>query len=159
MRNIHFRLVSIAIIFGFSIIACKKDKNNGPNNKALVTSAPWYFSSAMIDQNNDGTGDLSVPPSLLLPCYTDNFLVFKADGTGTLDEGATTCNAGDPQTSPFTWSFTSGEQNINFSATIFPGATGDFKIITLDANQLILSRQVTIPGSPDPVTVIISFIH
>ena len=154
-------LPAIAILFitAFAFFSCSKDKASGSTKTASITSSTWVFSSASIDQNNDGVGDVGVPPSVLLPCYTDNTLTFSVNGTGSFDEGGSKCNAADPQTSAFTWSFTNGEQNINFSATLFPGASGDFKIIKLDASTLILSKLVTISGLPAPVTVIITFIH
>jgi len=151
----------IPIVFSLFLVlfSCSKSKVSGPTKTASITASAWVFSSASIDQNNDGVGDANLPPSILLPCYTDNTLKFTVNGTGTFDEGGTKCNAADPQTSAFTWGFTNGEQNINFSATLFPGASGDFKIIQLDANTLILSKSVTLPGATTPVTVIITFIH
>lgn len=139
--------------------SCKKEKSTGSGNSQLITASTWVFSSAQIDQNNDGVGDVAVPPSVLTPCYTDNTLTFSANGSGVLDEGAAKCNPGDPQTVAFTWSFTNAEQSVNFSTSIFPGATGEFKILKLDASTLILSKMVTITGFPSQVTVIINFIH
>jgi hypothetical protein len=157
--KIFFRLIIsilVLVVFGYS---CKKDKSTVSNNPQLITSSPWLFSSAQVDQNNDGVGDVTLPPSFLTPCYTDNFLTFSINGSGILDEGLTKCNASDPQTVPFTWNFTNTEKNINFSTAIFPGASGDFKIIKLDASVLILSKLTTVPGYPSQVTVIITFIH
>jgi hypothetical protein len=148
-----------SIFFQAFFISCKKDKTSAAPTKAqLITAKSWYFSAASIDQNNDGVGDTSIPPSVLLACYTDNFLTFSANGTGVSDEGALKCNTSNPQTTNFTWSFTNAEQNVNFTATIFPGATGDFKIITLNDTQLILSKLTTLPGFSSPSTVIITFI-
>lgn len=155
-----FQLSSLVfMMLVVSFVSCKKDSEKQPTKTELVTASPWLFSSASIDQNNDGVGDVAVPPSVLLPCYTDNTLTFKADGTGTFDEGATKCNTTDPQSSPFTWSFTSAEQNITFTASIFPGASGEFKIITLNNTQLIMSRQITLPGTTTAVVVVVTFVH
>jgi len=148
-----------SLILLLSFFSCQKDNNPAPNKAQLITSSTWNFSTASIDQNNDGVGDISVPPSVLLPCYTDNTLTFTANGSGVLNEGAVKCTASDPQTVTFTWNFSNSEQNINFSTAIFPGASGDFKIIKLDASQLVLSKLVTLSGFPSPVTVIITFTH
>ena len=147
--------LAMAVLF----YSCKKEKSTGSDKPQLITASTWVFSTAQIDQNNDGVGDVAVPPSVLTPCYTDNTLTFSANGSGVLDEGAAKCNSTDPQTVSFTWSFTNAEQGINFSTAIFPGATGDFKIVKLDASTLILSKLVTLTGFPSQVTVIITFIH
>lgn len=155
----NFQLTIYSFLFAFVFFSCKKDKPVVSNKPQLLTASPWLFSSALVDQNNDGVGDVTLPPSFLTPCYTDNFLTFTATGSGILDEGSIKCNASDPQTVPFTWSFTDSEKNINFSTAIFPGASGDFKIVKLDNLSLVLSKLVTVPGFTSQVTVIITFIH
>lgn len=158
MKNI-FPFTIYIFIMAILFTSCSKDKASASNNPQFISASSWYYSNAQIDQNNDGVGDVAVPPSIVLPCYTDNFLTFNVNGTGVLDEGATKCNASDPQTVSFSWNFTNSEKNINFSTAIFPGATGEFKIIKLDNTSLVLSKQVMMTGFSSLVTVIITFIH
>jgi hypothetical protein len=69
--------------------------------------------------------------------------VFATGGTGTLDEGATKCSAGDPQSRPFTWNFQSNESILFISATLFTGGNSTFNLVSLTENQLVVSQNVT----------------
>ncbi len=143
--------------------SCEKsngdDDNNEKTKTELISASVWKYDNAKIDLDNNGTGDMAVPDGVIELCQTDNTLTFSANGSGTMDEGATKCNAGDPQTSAFTWTFTSSETVINFTGAIFAGVGGDFKIIALTETDLKLSKVITVPGSPAPLTVIASFKH
>ena len=144
--------------------SCEKSNDDDDNNQEktkteLISASVWKYDNAQIDADNNGTGDMNVPAGVIEPCQTDNTLTFNANGSGTMDEGATKCDANVPQTSSFTWSFTSNETVINFTGAVFAGIGGDFKIIALTETDLKLSKVLTIPGSPTPLTVIASFKH
>lgn len=134
----------------FVVPACQKeDETPAPKTKTeLLTQGNWKFSSALV-----GTTDVS---SQLQACQKDNIMSFLTAGTGTVDEGPTKCNAGDPQTYPFTWSFQSGETVLQMSAPIFTGGSNSSNIVTLNESQLVLSQTITI-GTPQ--TVVVTFIH
>lgn len=141
------------------IISCQKEGSGAKSKTELIASASWKYESAAIDSDNNGTGETPLPAGILEACQTDNLLIFAANGSGTVDEGATKCNAGDPQTVPFTWTFGTNETVINFSSAVFAGVSGEFKIITLTETQLVLSKSITVSPLPFPVTVIASFKH
>lgn len=105
--------------------------------KYFITRNTWRFSSAKI-----GTTDISAS---LQTCQKDNILTFAAAGTGTNDEGATKCNAGDPQTTPFTWNFAANETQLFISSTLFAGGSNTFNIVTLSSTQMVLSQSITVP--------------
>jgi Lipocalin-like domain len=159
MRSLSFlTLLSAALILG----SCQKDDSPTVANKTkteLITSAAWKYNDAKIDTDNNGTGDAALPAGLVEACTTDNTITFVNNGTGTINEGATKCASTDPQTISFTWSFTSNETVINFSSAVFAGFSGDFKIISLTETELVLSKQLTIPPIPLPITVVVSFKH
>jgi len=118
-----------------------------------ITRNTWKFQSATAS----GFGDVS---SFLQACQKDNILTFAGTagtGTGTLDEGPTKCNAGDPQTSPFTWNFQSNESQLFVSATLFTSGSNTFNLVSVTQTQLVLSQQITVSGIPTTVTV--TFIH
>ena len=143
-----------------SLAACDKDDNPAPKSKTeMLASSSWKFNNAQVDADNNGTGDTGVPAGFLEACQTDNTLTFTATGSGTVDEGPSKCAMTDPQTIPFTWTFENNETIINFASAAFLGIGGEFKLLTLDDTELVLSKQLTIPGIPLPVTVIISFNH
>ena len=154
-----FILLSAVIFTG-----CEKDNdddnNNQPKTKTeLISASVWKFDNAKIDADNNGIGDLDLPAGIITDCQKDNTLSFNANGSGVMDEGATKCDAADPQTTNFTWNFNGTETQVNFTAAIFTGFGGDFKLISLTETELKLSKAVTVPGAPTPVTVIASFKH
>jgi len=142
-----FAFLSMTIFF----TACKKDSdNNTPKtNTDLLVQGSWKFDNVTV-----GGTDVS---SLIQGCQKDNTLTFTAGGSGTLDEGATKCNSGDPQSSPFTWSFATNETILHVSATLFTGGSSDFNIVTLNETQLVLSQNINISGTSQ--NAIVSFKH
>jgi hypothetical protein len=114
-----------------------------------ITRNTWKFSSATV-----GGSDVS---AFLQACQKDNILTFAAAGTGNLDEGATKCNAGDPQNTAFTWSFQSGETQLFVSAPLFTGGSSTFTLVSISATQMVVSQVITVGGSPQ--TAVVTFIH
>jgi hypothetical protein len=122
---------------------CKKNSSTKKTNTELLTQSTWRYDHSGLDLDNNGTIDSPVPAGMLQSCDTDNTISFNTGGTGVLDEGATKCNAANPQTVPFTWSFKNNESIINFSNVVFGGLTGDVKMISLNDTQLTLEKDVT----------------
>lgn len=151
--NLIFTVIAAGIL-----VSCEKSPD-GKSNTELITQASWKYESASIDSDNNGSGETPLPGGTLQSCQTDNLLILNANGTGTVDEGTTKCNAADPQTAALTWSFTTNETIINFNSPVFAGVGGDFRIISLTETQLVLSKQVTLPPIPLPITVIATFKH
>lgn len=119
----------------FLISSCDK-KSTPPKTKTqLLTQASWKFKSASV-----GGVDAS---SLIQACQKDNILVFASAGTGNMNEGASKCNAGDPDTVPFTWSFSSGETILTISVQLFSGSSNDFTISKLTETTLVLTMTYT----------------
>jgi len=152
-------ILSTVLILG----SCQKDDSTNPTTKTkteLITLKAWKYNDAKIDQDNNGTGDIPLPAGVIEPCQTDNLITFKTDLSGTVDEGPTKCDAADPQSIPFTWSFTNNETTLNFSSPLFVGFGGDFKIISLTETELVISQLVSVLPPPLPsVTIIASFKH
>lgn len=159
MKHISAPLLVISFILILS--GCQKSSSGDgtKTNQEKLTASSWKYENAKIDVDNNGTGDTNIPAGLLQPCQTDNILTFSTNTTGTIDEGQLKCNAGDPQSLPFTYSLTNNETVINFSTAIFAGVGGDFKIITLTDTELALSKPLVIPPSTTPLTVIVYFKH
>lgn len=149
-------LLALVLSAGFLAQCGKKDA--GPSKTELITSASWTHDKSGVDVNADGFIDTSLPPGYVNDCDKDNIITFKADGTGTLDEGPTKCDPGNPQTSPFTWSFKNGETVINFPTALVAGFDGDVKILRLTANDLDLQKTINIGGSTT-VDVILEMKH
>lgn len=159
------KVLSLLTFFSAVLIlgSCQKDDSTTPTTKTkteLITMKAWKYNDAKIDTDNNGTGDQSIPAGVIESCQTDNTITFTSNGSGTIDEGSTKCDMADPQSVPFTWSFTTNETMINFSSPLFVGFGGDFKIISLTETELVISQQVSILPPPLPsVTIIASFKH
>lgn len=142
--------MAIAPMMFLMLSSC--DKNNDPpkTKTVLLTQASWKFKSATINGSDAS--------SLVEACKKDDILVFSVGGTGTVNEGATKCNSGDPDSTPFTWVFLSGETILEVSVPIFSGGTNSFTIHSLTETTLVLSTVYTPPVGPSQ-EMIITFQH
>jgi len=143
---LQLSFIALALIF---ISGCGKDKDDPAPAKTkteLISTGTWKFSSAKA-----GTTDVS---GFLQVCQKDNIYTFVASGTGTINEGTTKCNAGDPQTSPFTWNFASGETILHISTTLFTGGGNDFTLVSLTETELVGSQNY-----PPYGTIVVTFVH
>jgi len=138
--------------------SCSKDEDSGPANTELIASAAWKYNNSGADVNNDGFIDAPAPPGYILDCDKDNTITFKNDGTGTLNEGAIKCDPSSPQTSAFTWSFTTAGTYINFSTDVMTGFGGLVKILKLTSTELNLSKEINIGGTA-PIFVVVELKH
>jgi hypothetical protein len=141
-------IATISLAFTLFISSCGKDDNPAPakTNTELLTQNTWRFSTATASGI-----DIS---SQIPTCQKDNVYTFTTAGTGTADEGATKCNAGDPQSNPFTWNFASMESVLHISTTLFTGGSNDLNIVTLSETQLVLSQTLAPFG-----TIIVTLVH
>lgn len=162
MKNIIYLLAFVTVL-SVSSFRCSKDPEPtppGPTKTDLISSSSWTYQDGGIDQNRDGAIDANSSFSVLLPtlvpsCRTDNTLIFKKDNTGTVDEGASKCNAADAQTSNFNWSFADNESAINVSNNIFALMNGKSKIYALTSTSLSLTRDTVLSGTTYPILVIL----
>lgn len=145
MRNKLFLLG----IFSLAFFSCKKDDSSSQNNNTktdFLVQQSWKFNNAGLDPDKNGTIDLDV--SNQIPgCLTDNSVSFATGNIGVSDEGSTKCNATDPQTVPFGWSFTNNETMISITGNAIAGKSGEFKIITLNNTQFTLSKDTVVLGT------------
>lgn len=147
----QFTVLLTALSFSLFILAsCQKDDDPDPKTKTeLITQASWRFGGATV-------GGADAGPALQT-CQKDNTMTFAVALTGVLNEGATKCNAGDPQTSNFTWNFQTNETILFISTPLFTGGSSTFNIVTLNESQLVLSQMITLGGTPQ--NVVVTFLH
>jgi hypothetical protein len=154
MKNTFTRTASFILACSLLFTACKKknDDDNTPKGKTkteLLSTGTWKFSSATV-------GGIPVS-SQLQSCQKDNIMTFTSTGTGTIDEGGSKCNTGDPQTQPFTWNFASSETILHVSAVFFTGGSNDFNIIEISETTLKGSQPIEV--GPSTQTAIVTFVH
>ena len=149
-RNLATLLACFTAIL-FLCPSCDEKDNQDPPPKTkteLITTGTWRFGSATWGTTDAGP--------ILPACNKDNTMVF-ALSSGTLDEGPTKCNAGDPQTVPFTWSFQSSETILTISNPLFTGGSNSWTLVTLTEAELTVSQPLTFGGTTK--TLIVTFIH
>lgn len=147
------KVISLSCLAIALLTACKKDNSEDTGNRMdLITSASWKYDNAQVDVTGDEEGDQPLPPGTLEDCDKDNIITFYDDNTGTIDEGPTKCDGGDPQQVDFEWEFKNNNTVINIPQTIFGNISGDAKIKILNATKLRLVKQVQITN-PIPATV------
>lgn len=153
MINRLISFASLLILAAILNINCSKDEADPPpsakTKTELITKAAWKFSDATV-------GGMSVK-AFLQTCQKDNILTFLTAGTGTADEGAEKCDAGDPQNNPFTWSFQPNETVLFVSTPLFTGGNSTFTIVSLTETQLVVSQDITVSGSTQ--NAVITFVH
>jgi hypothetical protein len=158
MKKYAFVLFSIGIV----VFSCQKDKDNNqqPSSKVqLLTSAAWKYDTVAVDYNKDGTPETAVPSGYLVSCDLDNNITFKTDSTGILDEGATKCSSTDLQTTPFKWWFKENETVLYSPDPIFGGLSGDVKVKVLTSSKMQVIKEVTLPGLPTTVNIVLDLKH
>jgi len=158
----HKMLIAGAVLS--LMFSCSKDESTPaptPKTKTqLIAAGAWKLDVAGLDLDGNGTIDSDLPPGTLEDCDKDNIYTFREDKTGTADEGTLKCDASAPQSVDFTWQFSgTNEDTISFSDTVFSGFQGDLTIKTLDEKSFVLSKDVTVPGLPASVTVIVKLKH
>lgn len=152
------KLISLSFYaIALFVISCSKDGdddgNGGDSEKMqFITSASWKYDTAVVKI----LGSIQpLPPGILASCDKDNIITFKNDGTGTVNEGATKCDAGDPDNTALTWEFKSNETVLNIPDTLYGRISGDAKIEELTAAKLKLSKPIKIknPIGADSIIV------
>lgn len=134
--------------FACAFISCNKKSNQQtpqPTKTDHLTASSWKLNAAGVDQDRNGTIDFSVM-ALIPACVIDNSITFKRDNTGVTDEGASKCNAADPQTTNFNWSFANAEANLNISNSVLGQLNGSSKILELTETSLSLTKDTVISG-------------
>ena len=149
-----------ALVFSLAFLSCSKDGSNssGSAKTELITKSSWKYDNAGIDLDKNGVIDIPAPAGTLETCATDNFLSLAANGTGTVDEGPTKCDAGSPQSVALTWTFSNNETTLNLNGGGVLGINGQFKILELSDVKLSLSKDTTIPFF-GPVALIANLKH
>ena len=139
-----------AIIFSGILVSCKKGSSgiNISGNTKLLTQQEWKISKEEEKVNSDPYIDHfpTVPA-----CTRDDKYGFRTDGTYELNEGATKCNASDPQVIyNGTWQFTQNETKIKIDGN-------ESTIEQLDNTTFIISGSYI--SVPDTNYYRITFVH
>ncbi|MCB9246671.1 MAG: hypothetical protein H6606_09605 [Flavobacteriales bacterium] len=116
MRNILTFVVLLS-----SLSSCKDDAADKLSTRTeLLIKDKWILQASTIDPAVVLLGNSITDVYALVPaCDRDNFAQYNSNKTGVYDEGATKCEAQDPQTVAFTWSFESDETQLRQDGDLY----------------------------------------
>ncbi len=139
---------TLAFAFLALLGACKKDDNKTATTSgaSALTSGYWKLSSSTsLVEFPAPVGPQNTDLFAMLPeCEKDNVFTFNANNTTTIDEGATKCSPGDPQTETVgNWQLTNNDTRLFFT---HQGIDIDAEILTLNSSALTLKYITTING-------------
>ena len=149
MKNLLSRTLTGFGIFTILLISCQKDSDLTPSNSDYLVQSSWKFEKATAS----GTDVSSQIPA----CFKDNTITFSSNGSGTISEGASVCSPAAPAT--FTWSFQNNDAELNLSAPLITGGSGTFNLVTLNATNLVIAQNMTIPPSTSSILVELTLKH
>lgn len=93
------------------LAACHRNRSQS-RDLQLLTHTPWKYEKAGFNADDEGSFDALNPQ--IAGCERDNFVIFRIDGTGILQEGRIKCKPADPDSLPFYWSFQDNDSMIYF---------------------------------------------
>lgn len=126
----------------YSILAsCEREMPTETTTLADTLKDKYWL--VIADSTVSSTGSVENNYNLLPDCEKDDLVQFKSNKTIVMDEGATKCNASDPQTMTIgAWALNESSKVLSFTSV----EKIDFKIHTLNATNLVLIAVKTVDG-------------
>jgi hypothetical protein len=112
--------------------SCGKNSSSGRDIE-LLTQTPWKYEKAGFDSDEDGVFDALDPR--IAGCEKDDTVVFKADGSGLLNEGPIKCSQTEPGSLPFMWAFQNNDSTLYFQDQYFTVKTLSAEKLEIFADQ------------------------
>jgi len=128
-----------------SLAACHRHSASG-RDLEMLTEAPWKYEKAGFDSDEDGFFDALNPQ--IAGCEKDNTIVFRTDGTGSLEEGAIKCVVSGPDNLPFMWSFQDNDSTIYFQDQYY-------KVRSLTKDRLEIYADQSLGGVNTRYTIVL----
>jgi len=130
-RSMHSKWTIITLSAGLALGGCFSQGTSG-HDLELLTGTPWKYEQAgfATDDQEEETSFDALDPRIA-GCEKDDRIVFRTDGTGTLEEGKVKCRASGPESLPFVWSFQNNDSTIYFQDRYY-------KVRTLTDSRLVL---------------------
>jgi hypothetical protein len=143
MKKVNFRIVAVGAMSSLLImgaVSCKKSSTKKSNTE-LLTQATWKL---VKDESKTGTGAWVDNTAGYAACEKDDNLIFRANATMEINEGATKCAPSDPQIiATGTWAFATNETQLK---TTQGGVTETANIEFMDDTFLVASTTYTFGG-------------
>jgi hypothetical protein len=135
---------AFALLISGTIFSCKKDSgDSAPSKTDLLAKASWKVINAEADTLGTGVYFSLLP--YLDNCEKDDITTYKADHTYQVTEGASKCNASDPDVfDSGTWQFSADEklliQQGTYNNTLTIETLTDATLITSEKTSGISIR-------------------
>ena len=131
----HYSTYLFALYLIVIAAGCTKKSDPAPapvlSKTELLTAHNWRKTGLTYNDGTHGTMDYFFTVPL---CDRDNFLHFNPNNTVIEDEGATKCNANNPQSATYPWAFSNNETQLTFGPQYAP--TTDIVQLTNTTLQL-----------------------
>ena len=102
-------------------LGCKKDNDKQNQSRMdLITTGQWKIIALTLVPGSDIDGDGDIDTDIFQDfdiCEKDDYYIFHSNGIFDVDEGASKCDASDPQVVSGDWSFANQEKEIILDGT------------------------------------------
>lgn len=137
-KIISYLVVVIGLFSPMLFTSCtKEDPIKAKTKTELLCASSWKMYELTVNPGIDIAGIIVTDFfTQLEPCTKDDITLYKNNGSGLSDEGPTKCNATDPQSTTFTWTFNPSETQVT------EDNTDTYDIVQLDEKTLKTSQIV-----------------
>lgn len=130
-----FKITLVALAAcSIALSSCKKDDEAD----FLVDASCWK--AVKSEYKDPVTGQFTEDP--IDACDADDCLIFKKDGKSVYEEGATKCDANDPQTTEGTWTLSDDKKTLTLSDP--NNGTFAFTVVELTKTKLVVTANLFI---------------
>lgn len=158
MFNLNFktmRKIKILSIITLTVLVinCKKDESVTSSRKDLLSGKSWIMTAETISPAINVNGVLITDfYAQEASCTKDDIAKLNSNGTYTLEEGPTKCDANDPQVfETGTWTLNSDETILVMTSST--SIVTNAKIQELTASKLVITEEETLSGIKYTLTI------
>ncbi len=151
----NIRTLLLGLICTLTLFSCgkDKDKDSGKAKIQLLTTGNWkvtsWTSNPAMDWDYDGDTETDMMV-LFENCQLDDYVTFKADGTGENNDGSSRCDPTDPQTSPFEWALMENDSKIEIDGD-------EYEIVELTSSVFKVKQNIMMGNTS--VAAVMTFTH
>lgn len=124
---------------------CKKDSDSDASASELLTTGSWIGAAATLTFDGIPT-PVDLWATQYEDCQKDDVTTFKTTGKAVTDDGATKCNADDPQTTEVNYTLSGDGKTLTVTDPT-DGTTQVFTVKTLTTSKLVMTTSQ--PAEPD----------
>ena len=132
------------LLASLSLTACERNSSSGEKLK-LLTHSPWKYEKAGFGSDDNGIFNALNPR--IAGCEKDNTIIFRLDGSGSLQQCSIRTKASDPDSLPFMWSLQNNDSTIYFKDQYY-------KLQVLNKDQMVIYADQNLGGVNRRYTIV-----